>query len=67
MRHQYEERLRSAESRILAITKERDALRRTSAQDSTKDSLIKEKDEIIEEVLLLSLSAQTRSAVSGHG
>ena len=50
MKQQYEERLRNAENRIYSLVKEHDALLRTSAQDLNMSAIIKEKDEIIEEV-----------------
>ena len=68
MKQQYEERLRNAENRIYSLVKERDALLRTSAQDSNKSAIIKEKDEIIEEVgLKHSSSESVRCSVLGDG
>lgn len=50
MRRQYEERLSNAESQIYALSKERDALLHRVSGHSDKDKLIREKEEIIEEV-----------------
>lgn len=46
----YEERLQVAENRIYSLTKERDNLLQNSTNHVEKDQIIKEKDEMIEEV-----------------
>lgn len=52
MRNEFEDLLKKAESKISTLVKERDTLRQNIAEFSNKDTIIKEKDQIITEVLL---------------
>jgi hypothetical protein len=52
MRAEFEERLGAAERKVYALTKERDALRRGTEKLNSANDLVKEKDAIIQQVLL---------------
>lgn len=50
LRKEFEQRLGSAERKIYALTKERDALKRGSVKLMSANELLKEKDDIIQQV-----------------
>ncbi|GAQ81518.1 hypothetical protein KFL_000820260 [Klebsormidium nitens] len=51
LRAEYQHRLGTAERKVYALTKERDMLRRESSRKSDTSTLLKEKDEIIKQVM----------------
>eukprot|EP00262_Sarcandra_glabra_P000312 TRINITY_DN10371_c0_g2_i1.p1 TRINITY_DN10371_c0_g2~~TRINITY_DN10371_c0_g2_i1.p1 ORF type:complete len:698 (-),score=174.22 TRINITY_DN10371_c0_g2_i1:286-2139(-) len=51
LREEYQQRVGSLERKVYALTKERDALRREQSRKSDAAALLKEKDEIINQVM----------------
>eukprot|EP00897_Mesotaenium_endlicherianum_P010597 jgi/Mesen1/9566/ME000644S08864 len=51
LREEYQHRLGAAERKVYALTKERDMLRREQGRKSDSSALLKEKDEIIKQVM----------------
>jgi predicted aminopeptidase len=51
LREEYQQRVSAAERKVYALTKERDMLRREQNRKSDSSILLKEKDEIIKQVM----------------
>lgn len=51
LREEYQHRLSAAERKVYALTKERDMMRREQSRKSDTSALLKEKDEIIKQVM----------------
>lgn len=63
LREEYQQRLSAADRKVYALTKERDMLRREQNRKSDTSALLKEKDEIIKQVMAEGEELSKRQAV----